>query len=289
MIPYVCLFVPILYLHAISWGRPRLSQSSTLQPLHVIYASDRPDCALWGSMHTLANNTQHPISFHIVVPDGYAGQLPAAPARCAVSQHRLPPMDFEMRPKQAHLNKRIAWARFFVPDFLPPDVRRAVYLDTDTLVTGDIAELFETQLQGRSMAAVSQGDSLQTWLGIKIPGVGPEHRMRNSGVLLIDVQLWRLTSITKWLLDTAHTLRFNNDQTVINVYFARHNVTDLESRWNEFNLGYDYRSKDRHVLDSEGILHWSGPRKWWKPNGVFRTDILRMMDAFPRDSSCESL
>jgi len=196
-------------------------------------------------------------------------------------------MDFEMRPRQAHLNKRSAWARYFVPDFLPLDVRRAVYLDTDTIVTGDIAELFETQLQGRSMAAVSQGDSLQHWLGIEIPGVGPEYRMRNSGVLLIDVQLWRSTDITKWLLATSKTLRYNNDQTVLNVYFARHNVTDLDPRWNVFNLGYEYRIKDTHVLGLKGILHWSGPRKWWKPNGIFCADILHMTDAFPRDASCE--
>ena len=81
------------------------------------------------------------------------------------------------------------WYRTFLPDLLP-DADRVVYLDCDTVLFDDIAELVTTDLQGCAVAAVDnvslghQADSARV-------GLDADTRYFNSGVLVLDLDQWR--------------------------------------------------------------------------------------------------
>jgi lipopolysaccharide biosynthesis glycosyltransferase len=106
-------------------------------------------------------------------------------------------LDGELRRQVAGLPQTIHWSRamysrLLLPDLLPSEDGRVLYLDSDMLVLGDLGPLFETPLDGKVLGAVADA-------------AGPEHIARmnanlgrpadtpyfNSGALLIDIAAWK--------------------------------------------------------------------------------------------------
>lgn len=73
--------------------------------------------------------------------------------------------------------------RFLMPELVDGD--RALYLDGDILVRGDLGPLWETPLDGAWLAAVPQLGAQAT----RHPALGlsPTHAYFNAGVLLVDL------------------------------------------------------------------------------------------------------
>lgn len=133
------------------------------------------------------------------------------------------------------------YARLYIPYFLPISVKRAIYLDVDTIVLTDIANLWNTNISPFAVAAVT--DLAQTvsvpWAGIQNYnelGIKPDSKYFNTGVLIFDVAKWRKENITNQIIDcileNISYARFP-DQYGMNVYFAN-NWYELGKQWNCF-------------------------------------------------------
>ena len=114
------------------------------------------------------------------IPDAYCSQLGTLP----VSSIR------EMR----HVS-RSSYARLMLGELLPQDVRRVIYLDCDMLVRADLGELWAIGQDGNVVLAVQDyyvhtlgHPAISGCLPDGLPPVSPYF---NSGVLVIDVELWR--------------------------------------------------------------------------------------------------
>jgi lipopolysaccharide biosynthesis glycosyltransferase len=85
--------------------------------------------------------------------------------------------------------------RLMIGDVLPPSVKRAVYLDADTLIRRPIDHLFTHDLGGCVLGAVA--DAGHPWLVTvhslpwRLLGLDPSAPYFNAGVLAIDVAAWR--------------------------------------------------------------------------------------------------
>ena len=81
-----------------------------------------------------------------------------------------------------------AYARLFVAEMVPDTVERILYLDCDTVICDSLKELWETDMQGKTIAAVEDVTSC-----IFMPETdSPEpYRYICSGVILIDLKKWR--------------------------------------------------------------------------------------------------
>ena len=91
-----------------------------------------------------------------------------------------------------------AYYRAAIDRLVPATCKRAVYLDCDILIEGDIKELFEFDLEGKTAGAVAdhpQGERREYLK--KLSGLDGDYF--NSGVLLIDLDLWRQKEIGKKL------------------------------------------------------------------------------------------
>ena len=121
--------------------------------------------------------------------------------------------------------------RLFVSEFIPEDVDRLLYLDADTIVTGSLSELFDTDLKGSA-------------LGMVLDSVGENHKKDlnlsdsegyyNSGVLLIDMNVWRRDNYTEKIVDHVKTVRAqypSPDQDLLNVV-CRGNIATLPAKYN---------------------------------------------------------
>lgn len=80
-----------------------------------------------------------------------------------------------------------AYARLFLPSLLP-DVDKLLYLDCDTIVADSLEALWSTPLDGSYIGGVR--DTVDTFFQTVI-GLPKEIPYINSGVLLINLKLWR--------------------------------------------------------------------------------------------------
>ena len=113
----------------------------------------------------------------------------------------------------------VTWARLFLPQLLPAEVDRVLYLDGDTLVAGDLSELYATDLSGVSIAAVEDCVNRQYRAAL---GLTPEAPYINAGVLLFHIAQLRLSIPSNWpdLYFREGKVYPMADQDVINLMFA---------------------------------------------------------------------
>lgn len=183
---------------------------------------------------------------------------------------------------------KAAFARLFAPSLLP-DLDRVLYLDSDLLVTDDLARLWEINLGGKPLGAVP--DPYFIFLGADVAncrerGVSPFHRYFGSGVLLMDLQQWRDEGAEKTLVtlgEPGQLVRRFNDQSVLNFYFAGR-VCYLPKRWNQ--LRFHWNRSAAFAPRRRGIVHVGGsPKPWDFPEngavGVNRLYRTIMQGAHP--------
>ena len=164
------------------------------------------------------------------------------------------------------------YIKVLVPELLPPDVQRCVYLDVDLLFLGDVAGLWDTNL-GDAIAACCTDTYIRTLIHSKIRpdcdvagrreflmslGLDPELPYFNSGVMVIDVARWRAAAVARRVIEysTRHPSR-NQDQDGLNLVLSGA-WCPLDPRWNVFpRLAADF---DEPAPDP-WVLHFC----WYKP------------------------
>lgn len=154
---------------------------------------------------------------------------------------------------------------------MPEAVSRMLYLDSDILVQGNLKELWQTDLQSHPVAAV-ENYSPTACQDIGLPR--PEYF--NSGVLLMDLTLWRQESlhcqVNDYARENAASLKFV-DQCSLNAVLQGR-WQRLAARWNQQSdvykvmtrdyLGCGYTPEELHeAFVNPGIVHFIGARKPW--------------------------
>ena len=154
-----------------------------------------------------------------------------------------------------------AFYRIFLPELLP-NLDRILYLDADTLVINDLNPLWQTDLQGAFIGCVPDlaVAVVNSW-GEQL--LGPEKdNYFNSGVLLLDLNLFRKYSINlyfyQFILETTYFYVLG-DQDALNLYF-KNAVKLLDIK---FNYVFKLLSTMPKNLEDVTILHFLGPHKPW--------------------------
>ena len=144
--------------------------------------------------------------------------------------------------------------RYFVSDFVKED--KALYLDCDLVVTKNLDNLFETDLQDYPLAAVRDYGG-RVYYG---------REMFNAGVLLINNRLWKQENMSRRLIDLTnewHDKVDQADQSILNMLF--------ENRWIEMGFDNNHVVIHKQFTDYElpagqdypGIIHYLSHRKPW--------------------------
>ncbi|WP_077530387.1 glycosyltransferase family 8 protein [Vreelandella utahensis] len=184
----------------------------------------------------------------------------------------IEPDDSLYRDLPTHRYGPAVYQRISLPAYLPETVTRVLYLDCDTLVLGNLNHLWETNLEGYPVAAV-ENYSPTACRDIGLPR--PEYF--NSGVLLMDLAVWRDEALHRAVDDYAREhaagLTFV-DQCSLNAVL-RQRWRRLPARWNQQsdiykvmtrdNDGCGYAPQELHeAFVNPGIVHFIGAKKPWK-------------------------
>lgn len=127
-----------------------------------------------------------------------------------------------------------AMGRLFAPQVLPESVKKALYLDCDTIVCGSVRALYETDL-GNKLVGMVMEPTVYKEMKDSI-GLGKNDPYYNSGVLLMDLDQWREQKVLGRLLGfyKSHEGRlFACDQDTINGAL-RGQILTLPVKYNYF-------------------------------------------------------
>jgi lipopolysaccharide biosynthesis glycosyltransferase len=172
---------------------------------------------------------------------------------------------FEAYPTNSYISLT-TFARLMIPELLPRNISKVLYLDADILVLDDLSELQHSNLNGAAVGAVldrldsrlKRGERLWT------EGLPSVRNYFNAGVLMIDLDRWRADRISDRAFEylRQHPYSPLSDQDALNVV-CDGAWTQLDTRWNFLN---DHNSliTGMPVLQRPAIIHFAGPMKPWQ-------------------------
>jgi lipopolysaccharide biosynthesis glycosyltransferase len=165
--------------------------------------------------------------------------------------------------------------RFILADLLLKS-NKVLYLDADTLVQGNLLELWETKLEDYYAAGV-----FDLYIDLidykKEIGFSKDDLYVNAGVILFNLDAIRRDNISQKLLSAAKEfsgkVRFQ-DQDILNIIFK----DKIKVVPDKFNFTVGNMLKDKELINSAAILHYNGSIKPWheKKNGLGYKQYYKM-------------
>ena len=162
-----------------------------------------------------------------------------------------------------HYYTKTTYFRLFIADMFP-QYDKVIYIDSDTVVLGDIAELYRTDLGDMLVGACSE----QVMQQVEVYGryceevVGvSRYSFFNAGLLLINSAEWRRRNMLEKFINCLIDYNFvvTQDEDYLNV-ICKDRVRRLNQRWNtEVSAGLEYP----YDLKEAKILHFVMVNKPW--------------------------
>jgi lipopolysaccharide biosynthesis glycosyltransferase len=184
---------------------------------------------------------------------------------------RLSETHLERLPRNGTLPPEAA-APLLLPEVLPQDLEKVIFLDADMLVLDDIAPLWTSALGGRALAAVvdpaipfcRSPRGVKNWRERGIPDSTPYF---NAGVLLVDLESWRRRNLTgraiEYIRAVGHRVDYLHQEALNATAWddwmpvaARWNVPGTAGRW--------FDPTDDDAVSSPAIVHFAGRMKPWR-------------------------
>ncbi|MGB2924727.1 MAG: glycosyltransferase family 8 protein [Limnothrix sp.] len=169
-------------------------------------------------------------------------------------------------PEIAHITIA-TWYRLLISKLLPQSYKKAIYLDCDLVVTGDLGELWDIDIKDNYLLAVARLESyeyrtvpyfLRNW---KELGLSKGDKYFNAGVLVFNLEKWRSDDMgnkaLNYIKQNLEYIKYG-DQDVLNAIVAGH-WAELDPRWNCMNAP----SMTQEEVDDSFIIHFATLPKPW--------------------------
>lgn len=162
--------------------------------------------------------------------------------------------------------------RFFIANLFP-QYKKVLYLDCDIVVTGDISELYKTDIRRHLVAAVADDavpnvpvfcTYVENALGIE------SNKYFNAGILLINTQKFRKEKICNQFVSLINrfTFRVAQDQDYLNV-ICKDRVKYVNPGWNK------KAEKDPDFYEGDlRLVHYKLGFKPWHYDGIAYEDLF---------------
>lgn len=157
---------------------------------------------------------------------------------------------------------KTTYFRLFIPN-LYPQYDKALYLDSDIVILGDIAELYNVEIKNNLVAA-SPDDVIQTnkvfqEYAEKVVGVADYRNYFNAGILLMNLDEMRKFDFQTKFLYLLETIKFTvaQDQDYLN-RLCKGKVKIISKGWNRMPIATDNMPEEEIKL-----IHYNLAYKPW--------------------------
>ncbi len=173
---------------------------------------------------------------------------------------------------------RACYFRIDIPNILPAEVTKVIYLDCDLLLYDDIQILWNTDIGDYPLAAVCDYGIMASKRlrrqKAKCIGLPYKADYFNSGVLIMNLDAWRKADYSGKVIEIVQKNKFpNHDQDALNKVFMN-NWYVLSLRWNVippvFNLFMKILKSEllrKNAVEAKknpAIFHYAGGYKAWE-------------------------
>ncbi|MBQ1535097.1 MAG: glycosyltransferase family 8 protein, partial [Ruminococcus sp.] len=156
---------------------------------------------------------------------------------------------------------KTTYYRLFIAEMFP-QYSKALYIDSDTVVLGDVSRLYLTDIKDAYLGACHEQAMVQTDIyGTyveKVVGVS-RYNFFNAGLMLINCEQFRLHFVLDKFIDYLHYYNFvvTQDEDYLNLICKDH-VYWLDQRWNTETFGQiDY------PIEQAEMIHYIMTNKPW--------------------------
>lgn len=239
------------------------------QKIHIGIAFDKNYINQFGALvesiyHT---NTENKLHFHVITPDLTNQQKKSISNYIEKHNNKINFYDIDFSLVKGFTLKgnwtSAVYYRLFFPILLKEKCNKLLYLDSDTIVVNSLQPFFDIDLGKYPVAAVPDNYvKTQPLLGIEKEG-----DYFNSGVLLIDINIWNKQEISEkafhFLEQNPKKIKFV-DQCALNAVLLN-NWYKLEKN---YNLLYSYipwklpRKQHNEYLKDKFVIHYTLQRPW---------------------------
>lgn len=157
--------------------------------------------------------------------------------------------------------------RLFIPE-LYPEYEKAVYIDSDTVLKADIAELYNTDMKGYLIGAIPDGgvQSIKAFQDYveKVIGVSSYNNYFNAGVILMNLEELRKHRFQDKFLYLLDTVKYSvaQDQDYLN-RICKGRVKYIGSEWNKMPILSD------NINESDiKLIHYNFAQKPWHSDNI---------------------
>ena len=185
---------------------------------------------------------------------------------------------------------KTAYYRYLIADVLK-DIDKIIYLDSDVIVLSSLKNLFDENIENYYLAGV---EDICYYFYNKFHCTNYKNFI-NSGVLLVNLELWRKTNISKTLFDV--TKKEGNkhlfiDQNVINIVCGK-KIKLLDLSWNIQRTFFEVNNLLYHPLKKQiiksfkniKIIHYTSIKKPWISYTPLRKYFVKYSKFSPFDYS----
>lgn len=184
--------------------------------------------------------------------------------------------------KKLKISGHISIATYFrllIPELLPQQYEKVIYLDSDLIVNHDIGELWEVEIGENHLLAVQDlgipyVSSMYGLINYKELGIPFDCKYFNAGVLVINLKKWRSENVDEKVVDYLEKNRdFVRwwDQDGLNAVLAGC-WSELDLKWNQTTVVHSYSSWEESPFSKEVyedlihdpyIIHFAHAEKPW--------------------------
>ncbi|XP_048462327.1 glycosyltransferase 8 domain-containing protein 1 isoform X4 [Rhincodon typus] len=253
------------------------------------------------AINSIYSNTRSNVIFYVVTTNDTVDHLRAWLQKQELMGIKYKILRFDPRVLKGKVQdegdsteiKPLTFARFYLPTLIS-GTEKAIYLDDDVIVQGDIRELYDTELKAGHAAAFSEdcdsvsskvlvrgAGSQNTYLGfldykketIRKLGMKASTCSFNPGVFVANLTEWRQQNITeqleRWMeINVAENLYGGalagsvTTPPMLLVFYKQY--SSIDPLWHVRHLGSNAGTRySSHFIKAAKLLHWNGRFKPW--------------------------
>ncbi|MBQ8546008.1 MAG: glycosyltransferase family 8 protein [Clostridia bacterium] len=173
-----------------------------------------------------------------------------------------------------HYYSKTTYYRLFIAEMFP-ELDKAIYIDSDTIVLGDISKLYETNITNHYLGACREQAMEQVYdygtYAEEVVGIS-RHEFFNAGMILINCKEFRENKVLEKFIYYLGVYDFivTQDEDYLNLV-CKDKVFWLDQKWNtELTDGLEYS----YDINSANILHYIMVNKPWHYHECRGADIF---------------
>ncbi len=222
-----------------------------MKELNVLYLTDNNYAAFAGvSILSMFENNKNIDKLHVYVIDDSIAEENKKKLLDMAAQYRQEIIFLDLtegiRTLEAmkipkYRNSYTTYLKLFTFNLLPDSVHRIFFIDSDSVVVGDLSEMIDIDMEGCMIGAVRDGMS-QTYK--EALGFDYNDSWFNMGVMLVDVDAWKADNAQDKIIAQLQKRKgyIAVDQDLLNI--TQHgNIMSLHPRYNATPHHYVYKEE----------------------------------------------